>query len=538
MSSLDDGLIWVKNKVKKIEKAFSLLNREGFGILESTDLSDNRIDVTNSTEELLTTNKTNSFNGSLENYNSTAQALAQKTASYLGDQSKYSKGRNYNVFINRTVGPDQITATPHTSSCASSAILNGSGLTDADGAGFNTVYPANFTTFLDAKNACKLWAADTGATYFGLTKTANNTKFKCYTGTLNNNAQTSQYSVKQVATVLASSPSANKGGLFYDGTVGVFTHRAATAAVGTTAAVAATSTNIRVKNAIPTGYSPCDKFVGGGINPSSISATLGANCSGLSKPPFETRYVTVNGNSKGDWLQISQIAVYSYDASSGIVENVAPRGTASSGNPGNPGGPYGWGTQPSKAIDGVLSVRQHPNIYLSPTSKGAEYWQLDLKQNYPVFKVVYYNRSDNQTRANGTTLILENADLTKQITKPMYGFAEQSFTIANTDANLSTGIAKHYPVMPTISGYTFNGNNDAPGNAIGGDYTVVTAPRDGTMAPTNCAALCTANEQCRGFVVWIDPISGYPGTQCGLKNNMNTLEIGGTNKDRISYSRS
>ena len=535
MSSLDDGLIWVKNKVKKIEKAFSLLNREGFGILASTDLSDNRINVQNSTEQLLTSNELSSFNGSLANYNSKAQALAQKTTSYLGDQSKYSKGRNYNIFINRTVGPEQITATPHTSSCASSAILSGSGLTNADGAGFNTVYPANFTTFLDAKDACKLWAADTGATYFGLTKTADNSKFKCYTGTLNNNAQASQYSVKQVATVLASSSNANRGGLFYDGTVGVFTHTAASAAVGTQAAIAATSTNIRVKNAIPTGYSPCDKFVGGGINPSSISATLGANCSGLSKPPFNARYITVNGNGK-EYLQISQIAVYVYDASSGIVENVASRGTASSGNPGNPGGPYGYGTLPSKAIDGVLSVRQHPEIYHSPTTGIAEYWQLDLKQNYPVFKVVYYNRNDNQHRTDGTTLILENADLTRQIKKPMYGFAEQSFTIADADATPNTGIAKHYPVMATISGYTFNGNNDAPGNAIGGDYTVVTA-RDGTTAPTNCAAQCTANDQCRGFVLWVDPFNGYPGTTCGLKTNMNSLQTGGTNNSRIAYSR-
>lgn len=532
MSSLDDGLLWLKNKMNKITQP---VITEGFeGILGSAP----SVDAMNLNDHHNTTNLTTDYNRDVMNYRNANQALIAKTNTYL-NTVRGTQSRNYNIFVNSALGPDDITATTDPSQCAK--ILDPTsnhtyGLTDA-GSAFYNAYPNNFLNQTDAQNACKLWAADSGVTYFGISKNVDNTTYKCSTGTLSGTP--SQYSAPIVAYTIAESMDATLGGLFHDGTVGVYN--------GTEGATninqPSNPKNVQLMQSsnsggtVPSGYSMCDKWIGGAINTTTVQATLGANCSGLSKPPFNARYITIKG--KGDLLQISQIAVYVYNTTTGAIQNVSPFGIASNG----------WldkrswqqSTPVHKAINGQLRNKSYPDIYHSSTSNSNEYWQLDLRQEYPVFKVVYWNRADCcQDRANGTTIILENANLTKQIVKQLSGDMIQTFFIENENSTANTGIAKHFPVMSAITGYTFNGNNDSPWNGQPPNdllHGSVPTANDNITAPTAAANACNANSQCRGFNLIINPATGYPTGEIWLKGSMANLSRSNSSPNIVSYSR-
>jgi hypothetical protein len=157
-------------------------------------------------------------------------------------------------------------------------------------------------------------------------------------------------------------------------------------------------TDIKTLNAIPTGYTNCGRILGGSINKASITASYGRNCSNVTNPPLMVRYVTVNTNSSGDYIQISQIAVNALVGGKEI--NVAPLGTAT-GSP-----TWGNGTVPITAIDGNLSARAYPAIYHSGWGVG-KFWKLDLGKDYPVTQIIYYNRADCcQFRSIGMQIVL------------------------------------------------------------------------------------------------------------------------------------
>jgi len=419
--SFKDGLNLLKNKNKKITEAFSSM-KEGFGILGPST-----IDSKNTVEAATTTGLTTSLNAKIDSYTTANDNLKQKTNTYLNSIAN-TEARNYNLFINKTVDYGDIVATPYTVKCATSAILSGAGMTDA-GSSFSTAYPSNFTTVNEAKNACKLWAADAGAGYFALTKDPNNIdKYKCYTGDLTGNP--SVYSVPQVAYTIASSTDATLGGLFSDGTFGIYNNLSG----ATNPADATNPKNIKLMQGlggtVPTGYTLCDKWIGGSINVASVQASLARNCSGLTLPPFSTRYITITSNSNGDYIQIAQLAVYVYNDEDGTSKNVATRANNPDATITTNDGSWDW-TNPYNAIDGNLSCKSYPYIHHS-RNRGNITWILDLKKEYPVYQVVYFNRGDCcQYRANGMRLILQNGDKSKQVTKTMNGSYVQTFSITN-----------------------------------------------------------------------------------------------------------
>jgi hypothetical protein len=435
--SLDDGIQWFKNKTKKIENAFantfSSSTKEGY----SSILGANDIDKQNGIESAATTGLTTPFNTNVSNYNSTNESLKQKTNTYL-NTIENTQGRNYNVYVNKAVDVDNFNDTVNPIKCATSDILTNGGLVEVGPEFYSTAYKTNFNSYRDAKQACKLWAGDSGKSHFALGKSSDNSKFQCYTGNSLTGTLT-QYTVPQVATTIATSDDATAGGLFYDGTIGVYnstsTSKTATLMAGVT---------------VPSGYSMCDKWVGGAINASSINATLGANCSGLANEPFNARYITIRANpfTTDNWLQISQVAVYVYDPVTGSRKNVAPSGSVTNGRGGNPSyGTNGFDYNSPNyniqhSINGNLSVRNY-NFYHSPytgipfpwwPSSPYEFWTLDLKQDYPVYQVVYYGRALEPQRTNGATLVLENGAKTRQVIKPMTGQTVQTYNIADIDS--------------------------------------------------------------------------------------------------------
>jgi len=111
-------------------------------------------------------------------------------------------------------------------------------------------------------------------------------------------------------------------------------------------------------------------------------------------PGISARYVKVL--SGGSYIQIPQLAVYSSDAPN--VNIALKKATSSNG--------YGWGGAPSLAVDGDLTPHAHykggkPSEFHSRGGRGY-WWKVDLGKEYPVSKVVYYNRTDCcSSRSNG-----------------------------------------------------------------------------------------------------------------------------------------
>lgn len=382
----------------------------------------------------------NNLSQGIGDYNTKYAVVETKTNNYLGMTAQYGSNKNYNIFINKPMAYREITATPYVNgSCIANGASNAAlaGLTDASSKGFDTAYPNNFPNTTAgaaaATNACKLWAADTqrssssssnspDKTYFALTKDNTTNKFKCYTGdTLSGTPQ--QYTVKQVAYSVASSSDASRGGLFMNGTVGVYNE-----VIPETNYDTSNPNNVNTRFAAPlAGYTSCDKFVGGALNLESINATLGANCTNTSNAPVKVRYVYINSSqdpSVGDgYIQISQLAVWGF--LNGIGQNVASRqvnnqAAADCGNGANytnathigwEGNRYGGGL-PAYAIDGVLRSRTfQEGGYHSASTSRTEWWSLDLGKEFPVYQIDYYNRAGCcEWRAKGMTMQLKDGN--------------------------------------------------------------------------------------------------------------------------------
>lgn len=120
---------------------------------------------------------------------------------------------------------------------------------------------------------------------------------------------------------------------------------------------------------------------------------------------------------RGECIQISQLAVYS----GGV--NVAKDKSVSAAN-------VLADTLPEYAVDGTLSQKNYPNIYHSSCKIG-DFWLLDLEREYPIEKVVYYNRGDSySSRANG--MLIDLMDAEKKVLKTLTTTEEmtQSFDVA------------------------------------------------------------------------------------------------------------
>ncbi len=568
--------------------------REGFsGILGSNKAMDQVIaDDTANTKA-----KVNMLNDNIAQYGTDYKALKEKSQKYINEAIiETTLTKNYNVFINKSKGPSNIPATRQKQCVSRSSISN---LSFA--AGFDSAYPANFTNYTDANNACKLWAADTGKTTYAITKDAVG-KYQCSTGT----GLASNISVNTKATpiytVFQGDGNARQGGLFANGQIGVwggtsdpkwnvtkmtkpalikkynstdysggpqamnkdwwgtpgaggwggnhfpndkkawwisnqnfllmgtmgyfyFVYNSPVAnrigiytvvddqyalkvngqTVGSLASgvgwsgytmtvdlVAGKNVfefklvntggpgafvfyayeignnnnvyfrsgddgwgytmtqvsdykmisntvidqgnpgGIQSVNTVPTGYEKCDAVIGGGIMKSSISASFGRNCSNITNPPLNVRYVKVTANNKGDCIQISQIVVNAFV--NGAITNVAPRGTTTASESWSTG-VFGWGWGKVKyleeiAIDGTNAPRAYPNIYHSVCQQNT-FWELDLGRDYLVTEIVYYNRSDCcSDRANGMKIQLTAKDGTVYQPIILSSALKQAFNIS------------------------------------------------------------------------------------------------------------
>ena len=104
-----------------------------------------------------------------------------------------------------------------------------------------------------------------------------------------------------------------------------------------------------------------------------------------------------------DPIQISQLAVYDN-------RNI----NVAQGKPTTAANKLANDCGPEKAVDGQLASRWHPGEYHS-TGSGSDWWQVDLLYEYPIAKIVYYNRGDCcQNRSNG--MLIEALDVNKNIT--------------------------------------------------------------------------------------------------------------------------
>jgi len=376
--------------------------------------------------------------------------------------AQYGQNKNYNLFINKPLNNSQINASPYVNgSCISNGISNAAlaGLTDASTTGFDAAYPDNFANALDAKQACKLWAADTQnyssssssssnptETYFAITKNSDN-KFKCFTGNALSGTP-SQYTVKKTAYSVASSNDATRGGLFLDGTLGVYNHIRPELPPDPS-----NPYNVKTSFLAPlAGYTTCDKFIGGALNVDSINATLGANCTNTTNLPVNVRYIYIQASPtvRDSYIQISQLAVFGFI--NGVGQNVASKlvnsnASASCGNGASytNGYPRGYkGSDPNTAIDGILSSRPWPSIYHSATVLKTEWWKLDLGKNYPIYQIDYYNRADLASwRAQGMLMqLFDNVGSPVTIKDPHTGANVTTFTFRSANAKQSFVITK------------------------------------------------------------------------------------------------
>jgi len=119
--------------------------------------------------------------------------------------------------------------------------------------------------------------------------------------------------------------------------------------------------------------------------------------SGAIGPLSPIRYIRISTNN--NYIQISQLAVYAADNPS---VNIAPGKNTGALN-------TAWGLS-SNPIDGVLNNRLTCGDSYCSSATASEAWVLDLLQEYPISKIVYYNRGDCcQDRAESMTLTLVSA---------------------------------------------------------------------------------------------------------------------------------
>jgi hypothetical protein len=414
---LAEGLEWLKNKTKKIEGYRGIMGP----IPEIDSINASDPDFTN------VASQSNNLSQGITDYTTKYNELKTITNNYLGMTAQNGSNRltNYNMFVNNPMDMGQIIATPFAGgACIKNGTSNSAlaGLTDASTQGFDTLYANNFPNTpagaQSAINACKFWAADSqttavnkpASTYFAVTKDITTNKFKCFSGNTLTTTPT-QYTVKQTAYNIISTADATRGGLFKDGTIGVFNE-----------ILSGSSTDPSNPNntqfiATASGYSACNKQTGGELNKSTVIATLGSNCTNVTYTPVNIRYVYIKAsqdttNTDG-YIHISQLAVYGFR--SGIAKNLSnradptniPKPVAHSGV-GTLALPFSnktntsWGTAvPNNAIDGTNTPRVYPGMYHSLTKDRNEWWSVDLGQEYPVYQIDYYNEINFSWRAIG-----------------------------------------------------------------------------------------------------------------------------------------
>lgn len=461
-SFLSQGKEFALNNIKKVQKAFqSSGTREGFYGIASTDTSSN-FNILNAGELETLNNEKRMFDQYTTDLSNASMALNKKINTYTQNMSTNPMGVNYNLFTNRLLDTEDILV-DSSDQCVNSSVLKTTGSGFAIDPDFNAAYPpisqgggrpdVNFNSFMSAREACKMWAYDSKKQLFGVTNRTGG-GYDCYTS---NNAPSEKpaYLYEQVAYTVASSVGANRGGIFKNGQIGVYN----SAQTNPTIVFDSSTTKY-------SGYSGCDKWTGGKIKPSSITASYGRNCNNLpeSIKPRKIRYVMVLP-APGRNVQMSQIAVYA------IVKGLSVNVAFNNFKVARPG----YGIERSKylisqkslsdktevrfhefyPIDGVLATRNWEEGYFlsqpeEGNSVGRNFWRLNLGQEYNVYKVVYYNSSDSPERSDGAKIQLFSSDLSTPAAQyVLTGDLVQSFDVSTTIAPSrdASGVAATYSII-------------------------------------------------------------------------------------------
>ena len=220
----DQGKTFVTNKLKKISQVFTSGQKttevEGFsGILGANAPIDNA----NTADYTTTRANVAVMTDNLAQYTTANKNHMNKSTDYLVDVKDNYIGRNYNMFVSKysDANIDKF------SRCVSTAKLTDLP-TDVR---FAAAYPAlgsgnemNFTSFEEARNACNTWGSDSAKGVFALTQNPTTMEYECRVGD-NNQTTVAQYTKQTTAYALtgAASSTANKGGLFSNGLIGVYT---------------------------------------------------------------------------------------------------------------------------------------------------------------------------------------------------------------------------------------------------------------------------------------------------------------------------
>jgi hypothetical protein len=200
---------------------------------------------------------------------------------------------------------------------------------------------------------------------------------------------------------------------------------------------------IKTVNPVPTGYEKCDIIIGGGIKKESISASFGRNCSNVTNPPLNARYVRVTPNDKGDYIQIPTLEINAFV--NGSVKDVAPQGTATA--------PNQWGNySPPRAINGN---KNNWLGYHSATTGMNNYFQVDLGRDYPITEIIYWNRGDCcANRANGMKIHLIANDGTVYQPITLTAAMKQHFNVSTKGMSASSPV--NIRGGDKWNGYSFN----------------------------------------------------------------------------------
>lgn len=215
MAGLNQGMILKEQKEQKEKKVTQGFTIEGFsGILGSNSDMDSVI----ASDQTKTDLRSGQFNNNIAQYGTEYDALKKRTKDYLNNaDNNYALKKNYNVFINKSVNQDKI-ATQNIKGCVklNRGITRNLSVPD----GFNEAYPDNFKNYVDAENACKLWAADTPKSLYSLSRDSTG-KFRCLTGEAYSGL--TQYTKPSLLySVVNGSRSSQLGGLFGNGQIGVW----------------------------------------------------------------------------------------------------------------------------------------------------------------------------------------------------------------------------------------------------------------------------------------------------------------------------
>ena len=210
--SIKQGDKYNNSKMNIVQQGFTSGRREGFvGILGSN----NDMDRVITSDTATTIEGTDQFNDDVTRYGQDYKTLREKTNNYIRSPQTERLLKNYNVFINKVITPQD-----NKKGCVTTSSISNLSLAD----GFDDAYPDNFINYEDSKNACKLWAAYDEKTTFAINKGMDG-KYKCFTGDGLNSTITLKTRPVTVYTVLDGDASSMQGGLFANGQIGVWSGR-------------------------------------------------------------------------------------------------------------------------------------------------------------------------------------------------------------------------------------------------------------------------------------------------------------------------